>query len=299
MWLATQGYVQSQSDQTNITTLLSQLISRWSMMIRSELERPWILPRTYVNEAYDGTGGNRQFLHHWPITNVESVSVNQQLIHSASTIGAGGVITPSCGCGWVVDEWDGIPPGNPQSLQMVGGSFPMGQLNVMVTYSAGYLTPKESQIIPPPDPTALPPLDTISVVTVDQIQGIWAQDMGVTYNDGTPLVYVPYPNLPTAAGQYTVVPPDQGTPPAPLTPPGVYQFFQDDAGQQVLISYGFIPADLEQVTIEMTCERFLYRSRIGEVSRTVAQQVTARYNVEEIPHYAKPVLQRYRNILPM
>jgi hypothetical protein len=76
-------------------------------------------------------------------------------------------------------------------------------------------------------------------------------------------------------------------------------FYHTDTGSTVDISYGFIPAALEQVAIEMILERFMYRGRIGEMSRTVGGQVTAKYDLKGIPDAMLDTLQRYRSILPL
>lgn len=294
LWLSAQNYVQqNSSSQADITTILQQLISRWSNAILSELERAWILPKTYTNDAYDGNGGNHQFLRNWPVTKVSQLSIGTTIIPAAPIQIGTQPVSP--GYGWRLEEWDGVPPGGPQAVELVGTNYYPGKLNVQITYNAGYLVENEAQTIPAPTAPA-----TTSDVTVGQPYGIWAQDMGVTYADGTALTY--QSTDPTAAGQYTVIPPDQGSPPAALSPPGVYRFFTGsggDSGADILISYGFIPSALEQIAIELVCERYLYRGRIGELSRTVAQQVTAKYDNSEFPKYAMPVLQRYRNILPL
>ena len=293
-WLATTNYVQGNTGtNTAIDQVLARLISGVSGNILAELERPWILPKSYPNDAYDGDGGDHQFLRNWPVTSVQQLSIGRVIVPPAPVIVGSG---PSfAGYGFRFEQWDGVPPGGPQAIDVVGIRYYRGKLNVQVSYTAGYLVQSEPWTISAPKASA-----TTSQVIVNQPYGIWAQDNGVTYADGTPLTLVNEP--PTAPGQYQIIAPDQGTPPSALSPPGVYVFFTDtggDTGADILVSYGFIPSALEEIATELICERFLYRNRIGELSRTVAGQVTAKYDDSEFPKYAMPTLNRFRSILPL
>lgn len=283
-WLITSGYAGGTSDD-----VLSQLISRWSGAILAELERPWILPKIYANDAYDGDGGDHQFVRNWPVTNVIQVAVGGRIIPPSPIIP--GQFTGN-NFGYRFEEWDGIPPGGPQGIELVGSRYYRGKLNVQISYEAGYLVSGEAQTVP--SGSANPS------IIVNQPYGIWAQDNGVTYSNGTSLVAVPYDSgaLPGIAGEYTVLPPDTAQT-GGLSDPGQYIFSSSDANRGILISYGFIPAALEQIAIELSLERFMYRTRIGELSRTVQQQITTKFDSSEFPKYAIPVLQRYRSILPL
>jgi hypothetical protein len=197
--------------------------------------------------------------------------------------------------GYRVEPWNGAPPGGPQMIGLSGGRFCKGFLNIEIDYNAGYLVSKEPHII---TPSLIRPTPTNVTIDTFQPHGMWGQDIDVTRGDGTPMTRVF--TAPSASGEYQIIMPDEvvGTPPnTSLTPSGQYVFFGGDQGQTVLISYGYIPSALEQVAIELILERYLYRTRIGEVSRTVAQQVTARYDLSEIPAYAKHTLQAYMHIL--
>ena len=44
---------------------------------------------------------------------------------------------------------------------------------------------------------------------------------------------------------------------------GVYAFSAADAGQPVLISYGYVPQDLAQAALELAAGRFRAAERIG------------------------------------
>lgn len=45
---------------------------------------------------------------------------------------------------------------------------------------------------------------------------------------------------------------------------GVYTFSAADVGAAVLISYGFIPAAINNACIEWVAERYRYRTRVGQ-----------------------------------
>ena len=295
-WLATNNYT---STGAGVDAVLSPLISRWSNAILAELERPWILPKSYVNDAYDGDGGTRQFVRNWPINSISQLAISGRIV-PPSPIVPGSLVGNNFG--YRFEEWDGVPPGGPQEIEVIGIRYYPGRLNVQVSYNAGYLVSDEPWTIPAP----------ISPATNPQIQavqpyGIWAQDSGVLSTATPPVTYTAIPYnvsaLPSVAGTYTIIPPDtvmSAGPPEVLAAPGTYIFAAADQGNTVTISYGFIPNALEQIAIELVCERFLYRGRIGEISRTQNAQVTAKYDTtNEFPKYAMPVLQRYRSILPL
>ena len=111
--------------------------------------------------------------------------------------------------------------------------------------------------------------------------GPWASDFGVTYANGTALTAVIGS---PGAGQYNV----SG---------GVYGFAAADAGAAVLISYGFIPAAIDNACIEWVAERYRYRTRIGQSAQTVAGQQTASYNLKDIPDFIRASLDPYRSVV--
>lgn len=284
-WLATTNYT---SAGTGVDNVIRQLITRWSQTILGELERPWILPRDYVLDTYDGEEGTRQFTRNWPINSVSLVAIDGRVIPPSPIIP--GSLTGT-NYGWRFESWDGIPPGGPQEIIVVGTRFRRGKQNVQISYNAGYIVSEEAQTIPDATTPALPTL------TVLQPYGIWGQDNGVVYAD-TGIALTPVTSAPTATGTYQIIQPDTPIDDA-LAPPGQYVFYTDDIGANVLISYGYIPGALEQACIEWVVERLQYRTRVGEVSRTINAQITAKYDMSEIPNYVNVVLQRYRSILPI
>jgi hypothetical protein len=110
--------------------------------------------------------------------------------------------------------------------------------------------------------------------------GPWASDAGATYENGTALAPVAGS---LGAGQYNV----SG---------GVYTFAAADAGAAVLVSYGFIPAAINNACIEWVAERYRYRTRIGQSAQTVQGQQTASYKLKDIPEFVRALLDPYRRV---
>jgi len=78
---------------------------------------------------------------------------------------------------------------------------------------------------------------------------------------------------------------------------GVYGFAAADAGTVVLLSYGFIPAAINNACIEWVAERYRYRTRIGQSAQTVAGQQTASYSLKDIPDFIRASLDPYRSVV--
>ena len=146
--------------------------------------------------------------------------------------------------------------------------------NVEIVYQAGYEVGSEPQTVANESATVLGPY------------GDWASDVGVSYADGTPLVAV---TGPPAIGQYQLTPNE----------PGSYTFNSGDNGAPVLISYGFIPADLADACIELVGERFKYAQRIGETNHSLGGNETVSFNITRFTPLIAALLQPYRNVLPI
>lgn len=278
-WMATSSYVQRTDDgTTNIDRMYQQAITRVSQNILAYLERPWILPRNYI-DTYDGSGGDIQFMRNWPVLSVAGVAVNG-FNYPPNVSGI-----PSFGFNF--ETWDGVPPGGPSAVNLNGAKFSGNKQSVVISYRAGYQVSNEARVLGAPESVGQP-----IKLEADQPYGTWMTDEGVVYAEGTAFMKVT--GAPAGAGQYRVLPIDEGT---PLSAPGRYEFNEADEGEAILISYGFVPAGLEQIAIELIMERLAYRNRVGEVSRTINDQVTVRYDVSAIPAHIKLDLQPYRSIL--
>jgi len=261
-WLAGSSGIGSTDD-----ALLARLITDVSGAIAAYLGRPALMPRT-LNERLNGNGRKRLFLSHYPVLQVTSLVIDNVAVEAA-TAPADGAPQPR---GYLLEPWDGLPPGRPQALDLFQAVFRQGRQNVIADYSAGYAVGNEAATVP-----AAPGLYNVSAAAPF---GPWASDVGVTYADGAALAAV---TGTPGAGQYNVS-------------AGIYTFAAADAGAAVLISYGFIPAAINNACIEWVAERYRYRTRIGQSAQTVAGQQTASYSLKDIPDFIRASLDPYRRV---
>lgn len=241
--------------------LLKSLLARASGIIMAHLSRTDVAVRT-VTETINGQGGPGILLREWPVVSVSSLSINGLAISAASN---------AIQSGYVWSTWDGSLPGGPQSLAVRGRSFPRGQQNVSIVYRAGYMTINEPHIIV-----------AGSATTLDS-NGSWCSDQGVTYSDGVPLVRV---SAAPAIGQYRLN----------ATTPGVYDFNVLENGEDVLISYGYVPAPLAQACVQMIGEWYRYRNRIGQKSVSLDGKETAAFDNSIMTDAIRRDLQPYRRV---
>jgi hypothetical protein len=261
-WLAGSSGIGSSDD-----TLIARLITDVSGAITAYLGRPALTPHLFV-ERLDGNGKTRLYLRHYPVLAVSSLVIDRAAIAAAPVPVAGAPWAK----GYLVETWDGLPPGRPQALDVFHTFYRNGRQNVLVDYTAGYAVENEAAAVP----TAPGPYN----VTAAAPFGPWAGDAGVTYDRGTALA--PVAGTPSA-GQYNV----SG---------GVYTFAAADAGAGVLVSYGFIPAAINNACIEWVAERYRYRTRVGQSAQTVAGQQTASYSLKDMPDFIRASLDPYRSV---
>ena len=235
--------------------LLARLIASASRAIHTYLQRPNLFQHT-CSETYDGSGSRRQLLRQWPVVSVSSLTINTTPITAAPAFGQSG---------YILEPWNGYPPGRQQAVNVSGYNFTQGYGNVAVSYVAGYAVQNEAWTIP-----ASP-----YQITISAPYGSWAVDQGVT---GMTLV-----SSPPTTGQYTAS-------------NGVYAFSAADAGKPVLISYSFIPADIEQACIELVGERYRTKDRIGENSKTLGGQETVTYATDSMNKYVREMLQPFKKV---
>jgi hypothetical protein len=292
--LTTVATVQQYAPDALPTAALPSFIARTSRWILSELNRSSILPRTY-NEYFSGTGTGQLILPNWPVLSISSVFLDTALQTEVSNLIVNGISVQNPWSGWSIQSWNGVPPGEPAAL-LLGSCRPFwgGTRNINVAYQAGYQVTSEAAVVPEaiiPDLLADPPILQVDfVVTPEQPYGTWATDEGVTYANGTALEAIASgtPN----AGEYL--------PPAPdaATPRLVYTFAEADAGADVLLSYGYIPSDLEQLALELILSRNTYRRNAGIRSKTLANQETIVYDNRPLSDFATGILQAYGSVLP-
>jgi hypothetical protein len=258
-WLALTG--------TNDDVLLAQLITQISRAIFNLIDRPAILPSAYT-ETRDGGNDVSIVLRQWPVTGVSSCVVDGVPIPPSPPLVGGA----SAQIGYVLDSSDAAPPGAMQRLSLRGFLFTCGVQNVTISYGAGYQITNESVVIPATLPYSVPARASY---------GRWASDGGVVYSNGVSLTAVT--GSPTT-GQYAVV-------------NGVYSFAQPDAGSVVLLTYGYVPADLASCCMDWVAERYVYRSRIGQHSKSLGGQETIAFIVKDIPDFVASALSPYRRVV--
>lgn len=241
--------------------LLYRLIGQVSRSILSYLERPTLFQQTYT-DYYDGSGSRRQILRRWPVLSVSSLTVNGSAISASSSYGQ---------AGFSLEPWDGFPPGRQQALDLCGYDFCRGLNNVAVGYTAGYVVQREAQTVPSSTPYA---------VAVNAPYGSWGADVGVTYANGTALTAV---SGNPSQGQYSVS-------------KGIYSFAAADANQAVLISYSFVPADIEQACNDTVAEIYRYKDRIGEKTKSLGGQESVSFDTTRLTAFTKQQLQPYKRV---
>jgi len=249
----------------NDDALLTRLIASASRFILSYIERPSLFKNSYA-DVFDGVGQRSQMLRNWPVISVQSLVLGSQLIPASPGYGQ---------CGYVLDAPSSFPPGSPQRISLYGHRFPFNSpASVNVVYTAGFVIQNEPWTIP----------SSPYQVTVNAPLGSWGADAGVTYANGTALTAITSGT--PAAGQYSVS-------------NGVYTFAATDANAAVLISYSYIPADIEDACVNMVGERYSYKGRIGYVSKSLGGQESVTFSVKNMPDYVKSVLQPYKSYVPV
>ncbi len=252
---------------TDDDVLLAQMITQISRAILSFIDRPAILPADYV-EVRDGGNDFSIVLKQWPVIEISSCVINGISIPPSPSLTVGA----SAQAGYVLETSGGTPPGAMQRLSLRRYLFACGVQNVTISYRAGYQIANESAVIPLNPPYSVP---------VEAPYGDWGSDAGVTYSNEVALEMVA--GVP-AAGQYAVT-------------NGIYNFSQADAGATVLISYGYVPADLASCCTDWVAERYAYRSRIGQRSKSLGGQESIGFIVKDIPDYVASTLGPYRRLI--
>ena len=133
-WLSGSSGIGSSDD-----ALLARLITDVSGAITAYLGRPSLTPRP-VAERLDGNGKARMFLRHYPALQLTSLAIDNVAVPAAVTPAAGAPFSK----GYLLEAWDGLPPGRPQALDLFHVNFRRGRQNVVINYTAGYAVEGES-----------------------------------------------------------------------------------------------------------------------------------------------------------
>lgn len=248
------------ANSTTNDALITRLIQEASRFILNYIQRPTLFKKVFT-EVKDGLGNNAMMLQNYPVTSISELIVGSDTIPASASV-------PSQSPGYVLAPWDGFPPGSPQSVQLAGYTFWPGMGNIKCTYTAGFFVTDESATV---DATTL-------AVTVQAPNGPWGRDDGVTLANGTALTKV---DKNPAAMQYTA-------------DSGVYTFNVAQASAAVLISYSYIPSDIEQACIDLIAEKFRYKKRIGQQSVSAAGQITTSFSLKSMPENTREILDRYK-----
>ena len=254
---------------TSDDALIARLITDVSGAITAYLGRPSLIPRTFM-ERLDGNDKTRLFLRHYPVLDVISLLIDSVAIPAANV-----TANAPPARSYLLEAWDGLLPGRPQALDVFRVFYRKGRQNIVADYTAGYAVENETAAVP-----AGPGPFTVAAAAPS---GPWASDRGVSYSNGTPLTAT---SGAPAAAYYNVS-------------AGLYTFAAADAGANVLISYGFIPAAINNACIEWVAERYRYRTRIGQSAQTVQGQQTASYSLKDMPDFVRASLDPFRCVVGM
>lgn len=259
-WLGNTGNLsddQLQRTVTNVSRFVLSWISRG------------ILPANY-SERYDGYGGphNRIMLQNWPVLSITQASIGNSIVAGAPIPGPGSTL----GSGWLLSPGDDFPPGSQQWLDFQGWGLPRGSQNIGIAYRAGYASSETLTI--PADPFQFVPT---------QLMGRWSSDEGVKIG-GLPAVRVA--QSPTT--QQYAISFNGGDP--------TYQFAGSDLGRTAILSYGYVPQDVEQAALEMIAYRFKARDFIGLVSKTLGGQETITFSQKDMSDAIGSMLNNYKRV---
>jgi hypothetical protein len=243
--------------------LVQRLISATSAYIQNYLNRT-IASNTYTRN-FNGQNTDSMMLPQYPVTAINSLYADGVAITERAAL-----TSPSIngyGFGYTFQETG--------QVGLTGWLFPRGYNNVSVSWVGGYLISDEAQTIP-----ASAPYECVTLAR-------WsAGDRGVTYaSDGVAFVAV---SSAPAQGQYSV----DGS---------VYTFNAADAGVDVLISYAYVPYDVEQACVDCMGDWFRYRDRIGVTSKSIDGQSISLTNFvnKSLPARAQGVLDQYKRVAPI
>jgi len=252
------------SSITTADALLNRLISSASSFVLNFLNRD-TLTLTQYSEVYDGYGNTFMVVRKSPVWSVQALGLAGTPVQAATGDGFTSPVTQ----GYRMEPEYSVL--GSQRLNLYGYVFPRARASIALRYMAGYVKQNEPQTIP-----ASP-----YVVTTHDI---WLADVGVTLADGTVLTLVT--GTPTT-GQYKV------------DASGNYTFAAADTTKAILITYSYVPPDIEQVACELVGERYRYMDRIGIVSKSLGGQETVSFSQAAMNAYTRELLVPYKQVVPV
>lgn len=262
-WLNTS----SQSYPPGDNKLLARLITSASRFVVTYMSSQ-VAPANYV-EKRNGSGTSALFMRNRPVVAVSGVSVGGVAVQPSSSPGSTGFLFSDT------------------QVLMPGTVFPMGLLNVSVSYVAGFQASASVTI-----PTNGSVLKVEDLQGISQVSGVpadlWNCDRGVTLSDGTVLALV---TGDPADGQYRVAAQADGS--------WGYVFNSAQGDAEATLVYGFTPADIEAVVVELVGERFKTRTRIGQTSVTAGNGQTTAFSQKDMNDFMRTTLNQYRSVVPV
>lgn len=259
---AVKQYLDIKSDTDD--ALLQRLITGASAFLRNWTNNN-ILYQKY-QEVRDGNDSDTLVAGNWPVRSVASLSVNNISIPAAVN---------GSGPGYEFDD-KAFYLVSGLNIRTVGGgigTFVRGRRNISIAYVAGSTQSEQATI----------PANSPYTISADSLLYPWSGDVSVEYVGGNALALV---TTAPAAGQYNMG----------LT--GTYTFAAADAGKAVLITYVAPPADVEQVCLDAVARRYRKRSRIDEVSKSLAGE-TVSFSQRDLTAEMRSMLFPYKRVVPI
>ena len=247
--------------------LFQRLIGAVSTFAGVYLSRP-IAPQTFT-ETYNGNGRYVLTLRQQPVIVVHSVTVSTTAIAARPMANQAGYVNDDA------------------SVSICGGHrFCYGRQNVTIVYDAGYLT-SDVAFVP-----STPAVSTgLYAVDTNTLSRPWNSAFGgVTYSS-TGSAFTLVTTAPTLAGTYQLTTDALGN--------TSYVFAAADAGAAITIVYGYTPEDIAQALLELVCERFKARNRIGEMSQNIGQGQVVAFSQLSMGNAVRELLNQYRNVVPI
>lgn len=274
-WLSTQKDSTVPSSEDSV---LQFAITSFSRFLLTLIGTGSLNSLVNYSETYDGNNHDELFLRNFPITAVQLLQINAQMVQPSAQFGQAGYYISSTGRALRIRggmAGDTISSYYPTSFNLPY-VFVKGRGNILVNYTAGF---PPNVIINEPYTVAAG--DGPFVVTVNNAP--WQSDQGVSYAAGGAFTKVV--GVPVAAGQYSVA-------------NGMYTFNSADKGVAVLISYtaGQPAEDIQLAATQVLAETYRKRNWIGLKQRalTGAAAGTTTYRDWEMPPECVHVFNSYR-----
>lgn len=249
---------------TSVDTLLTRMNRTVSAFVLNHLNRDG-LSLSQFSDVYDGYGNNFMVLRRNPVYQVLAVSFNGQPIPAATGDGFTNPYTN----GFVLEPEYSIM--GAQRLNFFGYVTPRQRSSVAVRYTSGYVT-TEAGVVP-----------GNTAYTIETLL-FWLSDVSVAKaSDGT--LFTKVAGTP-GAGEYSVA-------------DGVYTFNAADANTPVVLTYSFVPSDIENAVIELVGERYKYMDRIGVLSKALGGQETVSFSQKAMSSFIGENLTPYINVTPI